>query len=269
MEGLIMKLRICLLLASIMGLFAVSAESAQAPWPSDRADLIFAFETAYFRTPAFALDENGKEILAYGLMVRGHAGKDRNFALVVGKGSFVAARIEKKLLASCRESGAFTIEAYITPARSNASARGDIIAFATDKGGGNLVLSQEKDKLVFRLSSGESKEPGSVELCSLKDAKGFQLVVAYSDGLLVCWKDGKETVRRDVFKGGLAGWADHKVVLGSGGDGSGDWSGTPEGIAIMSRAVTAEQAADDFDAYSERIAMRKSARIVRLKGKPS
>jgi hypothetical protein len=37
----------------------------------------------------------------------------------------------------------------------------------------------------------------------------------------------------------------------------------------MSRAVTAEQAADDFDAYSERIAMRKSARIVRLKGKPS
>ena len=95
-------------------------------------------------------------------------------------------------------------------------------------------------------------------------------MASYKSGELVCALNGKVVLKTDRITGDLP-W--RKVPLGSGLSIGGPegarftWRGKVEGIAMFARALSAEEAANDFAAYSRSIARRKTIPRIALRAK--
>jgi len=245
-------------------------QAAPATWPTSKEGLVFAFESGHFKTPPVAFRKDGRPNEAYQMPARLTARFDRNFAMVPFGGSFVAEGAHDYVAAQCAKTGALTVEAYLTPAAQTAKdgQSGDIIALGKDHDGANFVLVQDKDKLVFSLLAGGDKKPSTLELCKLDGASPVHLIVTYENDALACYVNGKPVELKGSPKGDLKPWAtDGPLTFGDNAAGGRPWLGTIEGIALYSRALTAEEAKAESDAWLKKVSARKAPAVLRIVGK--
>ena len=253
---------------------------AASSWPTDRSGLLLLWETA--RAENLYYDPRKKAFGPVDLNSLGMARPDRLGAMSLKGGLFVAYGAGAGVIAACKKSNEFAIQATITPAADPAPGGGRILA--CDRRGGdwrktNFALHQEAGRLVLYLRTRIKDDAGGlygtvrrVALCALTAGAANHCVVSYRPGELRCWWNGKPVPLSGEVKGALRwGGADRKAGVHFGAVWGGDppslpWRGKLEGVAIFSRAIDAKQVAGDYAEYAKRIAARKPIVQVTIHG---
>jgi hypothetical protein len=217
-------------------------------WPSDRSGAVFVHGTAQSDNLVSA----GGVDRAYDAHARGLARLDRNFAMSVGAGAFVAPDVDDALLRELRGSNRLTVEAVIRPDSLDQTGPARIVSFSRDSSARNFTLGQAGDTLVFRLRTPATGANGSnpeTALCKIPAGRYTHVVVTYSPGRLVCYRDGVKTLDTDRIKGDLANWEPHHLIFGDEWRDNRDWRGVIEGVAIYRRVLDAAEARANYEAY--------------------
>jgi hypothetical protein len=227
-------------------------------WPSDRSGLVFLWETGskpnLVRDPA-----TGKE-RTYPLRARGRARMDHDYALRLTGGAYVAQGVDQPLLAACRKTNALTIETTLLPDQREQAGPARIVTSSTDAGTRNFTLGQAGGQLILRLRTPETGENGTnpeVQLCSLSTEEPTHIVVTYSPGRLVCYRNGEQVLETDRLRGDFSNWTLQHLLFGDEWNGDRGWAGTLEGIALYNRSMSAAEAKANFTAYQARRLARK------------
>jgi hypothetical protein len=216
-------------------------------WPLQRDKVAFLWENRNKQIVAF--DPAGKEVTNYALTLNGRSRYGSFFTLLMKEGTFTADNAAAHIVAACRQSGAFSLEAFLTPAQTDPAGASDLIALAGAKGN-VLALRCEKGKLlvVVRTAKGQTQ----LGLGPAGNAP-THLVVTFADGNLASYFDGKVGAKWPAA--GALDWEADRLVFG--GDNSA-WKGLLEGVAIHARALSAAEAQESCQKYRERIASRKA-----------
>ena len=160
----------------------------------------------------------------------------------------------KKLHDVLQESGEFSIEAWVIPANvTQEMAR--IVSYSANDANRNFTLQQTLYNYDFRLRTNETNLNGDPALSTPDADEVLQatlqhVVATYHpiDGRRV-YVNGALVTNADPIPGGtFVDWQDtFALVLGSEADGNGLWEGTIRLAAVHRRALTQEQAQQNFD----------------------
>jgi len=233
------------------------------PWPTNRDGLKFLWETNGASNINF--EPVGGIFQANALTTEGSVRYDRDGAMVLTGGVMFAPNAGYGAVKAVKTTKELTVEATITPAnpwqghRKNPSR---IIACRPDHylawNNGFFTLHQEAKKLVLYINNGSQR----FELCDLVDRAPNHIVATVTDKKVACYLNGKQVFETDKVKeinwrknGYCAGvhFGCFMMVRGR----HTPWQGKVEGVAVMSRAISAEDAAADFAAYARIVAARK------------
>lgn len=140
------------------------ATPAAEGWPLQRENVVFLWENRDQQIVAF--DPAGKEATNYALTLNGRARYGAYFTMLIKEGTFTADSAAAHVAAACRKSGAFSLEAFLTPAQTDPAGASDLIALAGAKGN-VLALRCEKGKLLLDLKTAK----GQTELISVRPAR--------------------------------------------------------------------------------------------------
>ncbi len=170
---------------------------------------------------------------------RGLAHYGPNLRMELHGGSFLATPVNGILPAAFKDGRGFTIEAVITPAGEQSEATASIIELTGAGGSGDLALEQSGDALNLRLR----KTVGDVVIPVVRVRAGEPLHLALSsDGKNVnIFVNGAQTSALPVNDVEFSSWSAHSIVFGAALDGSRDWRGSLEGIAIYGRALAPDE----------------------------
>ncbi len=219
-------------------------------WPTDRKDLVFAWRTAAIAV-SIVNPLTGKAGVTK-VTRRNAARLDHNSAMVLDGGSCVAADAEARLLEACRASNALTLEATLTPANLTQEGPARIVTFSSDPLTRNFTLGQMRDKLTLRLRTPKTGLNGvdpEVELCSVQAHRTYHVIVTYSGGHVLCYVDGAKVLDSSAVQGDFSNWSEHHLLFGDEWNGQRNWSGTLEGVAVFSRALSKEEITREHQAY--------------------
>jgi hypothetical protein len=253
-----------LLLALLLALGPAFGGENPAPWPSDRQGLVFCLEKIHFTAPAFALDQDGKELLAWKPSERGKARRDRNWGMVLAGGSMVADQTEGHLLATLAAAGALSLEAWITPPADFAGP-GEIVSFATDAKTVDFALMQTGKILQLVVRTGATAGP-PLNLGAVEGGKACHVAVTYAAGTVIAYVDGKEASKQ-ALAGDFKVWTPAHLVFGDNWEPQRNWPGLLEGVAIFSRALAAGECRADADAFRQKVASRRPPTVIEVKAK--
>jgi len=254
---------------------------AQA-WPVSRDGLLFRWATA--NEPAVALLDKDKPKIGFALTAHGRARLGRSRHMVLDGGSWYSADgVEDYLLRACRQTGALTIQAYITPPEG-LPGMGEIVSFGVDAQTGNFALADNgyNLNLALRTASGGA---GWVPV-GRKPPGAFHVALTYTDGTLLVYLNGRRfegghgwgnntiitesSAVAHLLTGGFANWTAGRLTFGGAPDGKNAWRGLLEGVAIFNRALSADEIQRDADAYRAMVKARndfKPVPMVRAKVK--
>ena len=159
-----------------------------------------------------------------------------------------------KIINSVRRSGEITIEAWVRTARLNQDGPARIVTLSQDVRQRNFTLGQDGDQLQARLRSTKTSVNGVPAVDSpSKTLTQRKLHVAYTrsrSGQAVLYIDGRRSAARRV-SGNLTNWnAKYRLGLANELDRQRPWQGTYYLVAIYSRALTASEIAQNFQAGS-------------------
>ena len=265
-------------LAQVPNRLAEPVALRRPTWPSVRSDLVLLWERD---TGERFHDRSGKkEFVETALKPWRQARTDRHGAMELRGGVYVADGAGSGIAAQVTRTSQFSLQATLRPDNLHQGHRRAPARIVSSQWGSgirdvNFALAQESEKLLLYLynrPAGKRTQPAvwRVELCDLKARAPNHITVSYAWGNLTCYRDGKLVKQTDEIKGMLP-W---RKVSAAGGLTVGGvpgsrfpWRGKVEGIAIFARALTAEQAADDFAAYAKRLAARKKVPRVVFRGK--
>jgi hypothetical protein len=235
---------------------------APPAWPTSRDGLAFSFESGWFKTPVIAFGKDGQQFMPFVMARQGTARYDRNWGMVFDTGWFEAPRAADFITASCQASGAFTIEAMITPA--TLTQQGDLLSLGASAADRDLALVQDQEALRLRLRTSAGDQ--IVEVGKL-ETKPCHIAVTFGAGVVVCYRDGVEAGRSAKLDGDLSAWKGGALTFGADAAGARKWAGTLEDIAIFSRALSADELAKDYTAVAARLAARTPVPVLRVKAK--
>jgi hypothetical protein len=171
----------------------------------------------------------------------------------------VPAVVAERLVTRVKQRFAFSVVATLTPAATRAPDPRPWLTLGP--GGGNLALAQEGDRLVARVRAGPQRNPPWIPLAELAPGRPVSLAVTFEPGELTVYRDGLPVVVSTAAQGGLAGWRPGPLVFG--GEGTGGWTGTLEGVALYDRVLTAEEVRADAARYRRLLEERRApARLV-------
>lgn len=233
-------------------------------WPGSTSGLVFLWDNAAAQNLIPGADADNPK--TWRVEARGRAKYNRYFDLDCTGGSFVAEQIGRELVEACRKTNELTIEAAITPARSDQAGPARIISFSSNPTARNFLLGQDHESLIFELNT----RPGgatAVKLGKLTAGKLQHVVVSYTKGLLQCFVDGAAIPMTAKVQGDFSGWTEQQLVFGDEYTGKYNWSGRMEGIAIFNRALTAEEASRHYDLFSARLDNRIPPERLRIRAK--
>lgn len=230
--------------------------AASANWPSSKDGLVFVFQTA--DQPNLVPASDGQQ-QSFTMAPRGRARLNRHQGLVLTGGAYVVQEADSALLEACRRSGQLTIEAVIEPddLKQNGPAR--IVTFSSSAGERNFTLGQQDDRIIFRLrtpATGLNGVQPEVSLCHIAAGQPQHVAVTYRPGEMIAYLNGSEVFRGGEVKGDFSNWSPHHLLVGDEWDGARDWGGALEGVAIFSRALSAEEVRRDAAEYSHLINSR-------------
>jgi hypothetical protein len=202
-------------------------------WPSNPAGLAFLWQTA--DKPNTLRDPLTGQIAAYAPKANSRVWFDRNQAMVLDGGSYYFSGLLDQIANAVRKTHELSVELTLTPATNNSDRAGCVLSYG---------VSQVRDRLMFHLNG------SAVELCSLPAGEASHIVVTYKPGQLVCYRNGQAVFASDKVKGDLSGYPSMPMNIGNNLDGQ-VWRGTVEGVALYSRALPADEARANFDAYRQ------------------
>jgi hypothetical protein len=189
---------------------------------------------------------------------------------VLAGGSVLADDADNDLLAACRKSNQLTVEALIHPDRLDQTGPAQIITFSSSALSRNFTLGQERDKLIFRLRTPRTGDNGynpEVTVCPIPDGPPLHVVITYRPGQLMGFINGQEVYRGESVQGDFASWAPHHLLFGDEFDGSRDWAGTLEGVAIYNRALEPDEVQRNAAEYRKLLESRKPVPQIEISAK--
>ena len=260
-------------------------------WPATREGLVFLWETNLKPNLAYDPDSDLFRPLAIERLTRSHAMFDRWGAVSFDGGALSMFDAGKGIVRPCGDSNQFTLQATITPANIYQGMGGTprriigCIRYGRNPNDVNFALDQEANTLVFSLrhNDPENNRPAGVsrlELCTLAGQSPNHVVLTCAPGAIACFLNGKLVKKIDEVKGSLA-WTAPPPLAGLHFAGMAtpaewwdqvqrlrrSWHGKLEGVAIYSRALSPDEAAREYAAYSEIIAQRRPAPQVEMEVK--
>ncbi len=241
--------------------------SEPASWPIDPRGLIFLWQT----DDGFndVEDPATGEPRACLLEPRGRAWVDRNFAMVLSGGFFVADDPSVLgVLRGAQRTNELSIEVTVTPHRLASSDMARIMTFSGGMGSRNFTLGQVDDRLSFRLrtaSTGRNADRPQLDLGQVPIGRPTHLVVSYSAGHFVAYLDGRQVLDTDVVQDGFFHWQARPLIFGNEWQAQRPWHGGIEGVAIYDRVVGPEEVQESFRRAAELRAERPVIPQVRLR----
>jgi hypothetical protein len=85
----------------------------------------------------------------------------------------------------------------------------------------------------------------------------YHVVLTQRRGTITAFVDGDQIVVREAPLLDIAEWEGGQLSFGQAADGSGDWPGSAEGIALYDRALTGHEAGQHYRAYARRLGQRR------------
>ena len=233
--------------------------TAQTPeWPK-APGAVFALRNGSNITPVLAFDTKGRDLMAFNLATRGRSLLGRFNELVCDGGSFHAQDAGTWAGQQVAKSGAFTLEAMISPAATAPQAPGVVLAFGDDKGE-DAALLQDKTGLSLRLGAAKP-----IELFASDAGKPVHVLVTCGKDKWTAYRDGK-SAGSGTLTASPPAWGARQILLGAAWSGADAWRGRMEAVAIFPRVLTAEEAAQQAAASKALQDGRKPAATVRFKG---
>lgn len=237
-------------------------QTASANWPSNKEGLVYVFQTA--DQPNLVPSANGPA-RSFAMAPRARARLNRHQGLVLTGGAYVVQDADSGLLEACRRSGQLTIEAIIEPddLKQNGPAR--IVTFSSSAGERNFTLGQQDDRLIFRLrtpSTGLNGVQPEVSLCHVAAGRPQHVAVTYRPGEMLAYLNGNAVFQSAEVKGDFSNWSPQHLLLGDEWDGARDWRGAVEGVAIFSRALSADEIRQDAAEYLNVVKSRPAAQPI-------
>jgi hypothetical protein len=228
---------------------------------------VYSFETAKTTHTV----RSGEKVRTPEMELRGRARTDRHHALVLDGGAAVIdEKAGEELGEQLTASGELTLEAVITTRSGDQSGPARIVSLSKDSGSRNFTLGQQNENLVLRLRTPKTGSNGtrpSAELFAIRPGEATHLVVTYRDGVLTAYRDGEAVTTTRKIRGDFSNWDKHRLIFGDELSGGRNWNGTLEGVAIYSRALSAGEVAEQWQATKARLATREKVKAVRVRAK--
>jgi len=226
----------------------VALHDAEAPemtesWPGNTDGCIFLWKGG--PSAQFATGENGA-LVEHAMTPCGNAKLlDDGAVMDVTAGSFLAEAGSAVLLSACQEANQLSIEAVVQTSDLEQSGPARIVSFSISPSARNFTLGQQSGKFMLRLRTSASDLNGSrfqQYLCSVKPGRPTHLIVSYSPGRLVCYRNGKRVEDTAAMQGDFSNWSAHHLLLGDEWGGDRDWSGQLKHVAIHNRVIGSAEA---------------------------
>ena len=202
-------------------------------WPSTRDGLIYVYEpfgmTSLARNP-----ETGNLRDTPLESVGGAALNEFTGSLELSGGHFISADAGTDLFKILRATDEFSVEVVMTPQAVTNDSQQTILCFGDPQSGTNFMLVQSGNCILV----GTNNTLDSILFSELKPNERSHLVIAFQHGKLT-----RHAKRLDLpyDMPGPISWTEGPLVLGADASGRNAWNGNIEGLAIYSRALTAEE----------------------------
>ena len=239
--------------------WALKVETLHVPlaslkdWPASREGLLYVWQDAHTLnqfTPA-----GGGKPKSFRPAARGRARFEPAGAMQLAQGAYVVQNIGPELLEACAKTDELTVEAQFRPADLRQRGPARIVSFSKDASRRNFTLGQDRDKLIFRLRTTKTDPNGSkpqTTLCPATDKRTQHLIVAYKPGRLVCYLNGELVLETEKVQGTLDNWENCTLLFGDEANGSRDWAGSLDHIAIFNRFMDEDEAKEEYQAAGAR-----------------
>ncbi len=247
-------------------------------WPGVRDGLVFAWANrkAQNRVPT----SEGASV-AINLQTQGRARFGRYWEMLIDEGAFIPTSEDtaSRVVDGLRKGKAMTLEFTINPAKLRQD--GTMFALETKDGTPNLRVYQwlnranfDLPRSVVREKGDKAGEPMSVYSLVLSKSGPTHVVFTFEGGKVDAYSNGEYV--STIFLGGFNGWkkddfaawADSaQLIFGRRADGSDPWSGTLEGVAIFSRALTSSEVKQQYTLYSKHLEGRTDPQRVVIEGR--
>ncbi|MHB8973981.1 MAG: DUF1553 domain-containing protein [Pirellulaceae bacterium] len=171
-----------------------------------------------------------------------------------GKPPFASAAPATKLITAAKAVHELTIEAWLTPAKTDQSGPARIVTLSLDSGQRNFTLGQDGSRFDLRFRTTKTDQNGMPSLASPDGqaaARKTHVVYTFDRAAdLRCFVDGKPVASRR-FGGDLSNWNDSfRLALGDELSGDRRWEGQMHFVAIYDKALSPEQIARNFETES-------------------
>lgn len=240
-----------------------------ASWPSDRRGLAFLWQTG--RDANLVFDPESGFDQSYTLEPRGLARLDHDFAMILGRGAFEAPEeANAHLLRALTTTNELTVEATVESAAAVQNGPARIVTFSSGLRRRNFTLGQEGRSLVMRVRTGETGPNADriqVRLFDLPADRPVHVVVGYSPGRLVAYRDGELVLESGEIVNGFFPWKAARLTFGDEVGGRRDWSGTLEGVAIYDRVLEAAEVRENHRRYERLRESRPAVRRLEARGR--
>jgi len=240
-------------------------------WPVNRTGLVFLWETA--KKPGnFQYSDKSASFNRTDLRLVRMARYDRFGAMRLDGGVVLATDGGSGIASECMKTHEFSIEATITPFNiyQTSGGAGRILGCNPENGEGpNVALCQDGPKLMLLVKTAANNNAAvrRLQLCDLADQAPNHVVVSFAADKLSCYLNGKLVKETDEVKGTLS-WGrpqfENGLHMGGRENASFPWRGLLEGVAVFSRALTAEDAASDYAVYARMLKARKQPKQIEL-----
>lgn len=237
-----------------------------ADWPGVTNGLVYVWENARGLNevrPGAGRPVEGATVK------RGRATLGPHYQADLAGGRLETGSAGEAIAAACAASGAFTLEVVVQLTDGPRPGWGVIATQGRGATWANFHLAEKRGRLFFLMAregySEEQVQPW--DLFAIQPGRPHHVVVSYRDGALSWYCDGEALAVMGDVSGGLAAWQPDPLVLGSAADGSLDWSGSVEFVAIYDRALEAGEVKAHFGAVATVLKERRPIPILTVKAR--
>ncbi len=154
------------------------------------------------------------------------------------------------------EARRFTLAAVVSPGHVDGTHAAHIVSYGTTGADCAFALAQNGDTLQVGL---EASGPAGTRwrgVGRLEAGIARHVVIAVGDDGMTTYIDGRRVSSHGDVRADLRGRDDQQLCFGAAPDGSGDWDGRLEGVALYDRALGRDEVRRHYEAYARRLTGR-------------